>query len=225
MKRTKLCDRRLPDYTKGEEIFNAASHGVGAVFGAAALAGCVFFSAKAGDPFAVAGSAIYGAMMIFLYTMSAVYHGLRPGRAKKVMQVMDHCTIYALILGSYAPVLLTRLRTYNPGLALLLAGIVFAGAAVGVTFTAIDFKRYRLPAYGGYLLVGWTALFAVKPLIAAFGKTFFLWLLAGGVAYTLGVVFYGVGIRKRWFHGVFHLFILAGTVLQFIAVFGWCVPH
>ena len=103
MPRTKLADRALPDYTKGEEIANMVTHIIGAAFGVVALVLCVVFAARRGDPYRIVGSSIYGASLILLYTMSSVYHGLKPNMGKKVMQVLDHCTIYFLIAGTYTP--------------------------------------------------------------------------------------------------------------------------
>ncbi len=222
MTRTKLADRRLPDYTRGEEIFNMVTHIVGGGFGCAALALCVSFAAVNRNFWGLAGGIIYGLMMVFLYTISSVYHGLRPERAKKVLQVLDHCTIYALIAGTYAPILMTGLRESYPVLTLVITALVIVGSAVGVVFTAIDFRRYAVLAYGGYFVVGWSAIFVVKPLIDAFGMAFFLWILAGGAVYTLGMIFFALGMKKRYFHSIFHLFILAGSALQFVGIFIYC---
>ena len=115
MKRTKLADRILPDYTNGEELMNMISHIVGGALGVVALVLCVTFSAIRHNPWGVVGSAIYGASLILLYTSSSVYHGLRPGMGKKVMQVIDHCTIYLFIAGTYTPVMLCSLRPVHPG--------------------------------------------------------------------------------------------------------------
>lgn len=223
MSRTKLSDRTLPGYSRGEEIFNMVSHIVGGAFGVIAFGLCVAFAiAKKNIP-GLIGGAIYGMMMIFLYTMSSLYHGLTHRRAKLVMQVLDHCTIYALILGTYAPILLTGLRVKRPVLTLVLSAVLIAGTAVGVTFTAIDFKRYKLLAYGGYFVVGWSAIFVFKPMADVFGWPFFLWILGGGVVYTLGMIFYALGRRRKYYHSIFHLFILAGSILQFVGIFRWCI--
>ena len=223
MKRTKLADRRLPGYTRGEEIFNMVTHIVGGGFGVLVLALCIVFSLLRRNYWGLAGGAVYGSMMVFLYTISSVYHGLKPEHAKKVLQVLDHCTIYALILGTYAPILLTGLRTAFPKRAIVIAVLILTMAAVGVTFTAIDFKRYAVIAMGGYFAIGWSLLFSVRPVLSAFGKTFLLWLIAGGAIYTLGMIFYGLGRKKRYFHSIFHLFILGGSVLQFVGIFRYCI--
>ena len=201
MPRTKLADRTLPPYTRGEEIFNMVSHIVGGGFGVVALALCVVFAVLHRNWWGLAGGVVYGLTMIFLYTMSSVYHGLTQEKPKKVMQVLDHCTIYALILTLF----------------------ILTATAIGVTFTAIDFHRYAAVAMSGYFVVGWCALFALKPIVQSFGWPLFLWLLAGGVVYTLGMIFYAFGRKKKFFHSVFHLFILGGSVLQFIGILLYCM--
>jgi len=142
MTRTRLADRILPDYTKAEELMNMVSHIVGGSLGVIALVLCVTFSALRGNVWSVVGSAIYGASLILLYTTSSIYHGLRPGMGKKVMQVLDHCTIYFLIGGTYTPILLSSIRKVSPGWAWTLFGIVWGLAAMAATFTAIDLKKY-----------------------------------------------------------------------------------
>ena len=223
MSRIRLDDRKLPGYTRSEEIFNMVSHIVGGAFGLLVLLLCAIFASRVHNWRGLAGGLVYGFSMIFLYTMSSLYHGVTPERPKKVLQVMDHCTIYALILGTWTPILLTGLWDYSRGMTIAVAALLLVGTAVGVTFTAIDFKTYKLLAYGGYFVVGWIALFVARPMVKAFGWPFFLWLLAGGVTYTLGMVFYAVGRKKKYFHSVFHLFILGGSILQFVAIFLWCV--
>lgn len=223
IKRTKLDDRNLPNYTRPEEIFNMITHIVGGAFGVVALLLCSGFAIYHRNWWGLVGGFIYGASMIFLYTMSSVYHGLYPSKGKKVLQVLDHCTIYALIVGSYVPILITKLREYDLKLMLILSAIGIVITAVGVTFTAIDHKTYAGISYTCYFLLGWMAIFAVKPIIAAFGLPFFIWLLSGGIAYTLGMIFYGLGSKYHYIHGIFHIFILAGSVLQFIAIFKYCI--
>ena len=149
--RTKLKDRILPDYTRGEEIFNMVSHIVGGAFGVVALVLGVVFSAIKGDPWAVVSCAIYGASLIVLYTMSSVYHGLPKGMAKKVLQVIDHCTIYLLIAGTYTPVMLCAVRPISPGWAWTIMGLVWGCALVAATLTAIDLKKYAKFSFGCYI--------------------------------------------------------------------------
>ena len=221
--RTKLADRKLPDYTRGEEIANMTTHIVGGAFGVVTLALCTVFPVINRNYWALASGIFYGLMMIFLYAMSSIYHGIIPERPKKVMQVIDHCSIFALIAGSYAPVLCTGVREHNPRLALGLTILVTVGVAVGVTFTAIDFKRYAVISMTGYFATGWAALLCCGTLYRAYGVGFLAWLVGGGAAYTVGMIFFALGIKRRYFHSIFHLFILAGTALQFVAIFKYCI--
>ncbi|MBQ6263956.1 MAG: hemolysin III family protein [Clostridia bacterium] len=221
--RTPLNERKLPDYTRGEEIFNMVTHIAGGAFGLVVLVLCTVVPAVRHDSFAMAGGIIYGVSMVLLYTISSVYHGLTAVKAKKVMQVLDHCTIYALIYGTYVPILLTNLLDYYPKAALIILCCITVGTAVGVTFTAIDFQRYKIISHSCYFIVGWCAVFAVKYIIRAFGLPFFLWILAGGCFYTFGMIFYAKGKHKRWFHSIFHIFILLGSALQFVGIFRWCI--
>lgn len=199
------------------------THIVGGGFGIIALLLCCGFSIYHRNWWGLAGGLLYGLSMIFLYTMSSVYHGLKPVKAKKVLQVLDHCTIYALIIGTYIPILLTGIREYNWRLSVILGVLGIAITAVGVTFTAIDHKTYAGISYTCYFLLGWMAIFILKPLIKAFGFGFFIWLLSGGLAYTFSMIFYALGRKRRYFHGYFHLFILLGSVLQFVAIFKFCI--
>lgn len=219
MTRTKLCDRQLPDYTVGEEIFNAASHGAGALLGIAALIVCVIYSAANSDAWSVISSCIYGGSLIALYSMSSIYHGLRPSLAKKVMQVIDHCTIYFLISGTYTPILLCGIRTVNPALAWALFGIVWGVSAIAIVLTAIDLKKFKIFSMICYLGLGWCIVFAAKPAYEAIGRGGSAYLLLGGVCYTIGAILYGLGKKHRYMHSVFHLFVLSGSILHFFSIF------
>ena len=218
MTRTRLSDRHLPDYTRGEEIFNMVSHIIGGGFGVIALVLCVVVSALKGDPWSIVGSAIYGTTMIALYTMSSVYHGLRHPTAKKVMQVLDHCTIYFLIGGTYTPILLSAIRPVSPVCAWILFGLVWGLAAMATVFTAIDLKKYAVLSMICYIGMGWCILLAAKTAIEAIPQAGLLWLLAGGIAYTVGAVLYGLGKKRRYMHSIFHLFVVTGSILQLICI-------
>ena len=218
MTRTKLCDRALPDYTKGEELLNTWSHIAGAAFGVAALIICLAVSIARGDGWAIVSSAIYGVSLILLYTMSSVYHGLPCGMAKKVMQVIDHCTIYFLSGGSYTPVMLCAVRFVSPGWAWSILGLVWGCAIIAIILTAIDLKKYEKFSMACYIGMGWCVVLAIKPAMAAVPIPGLLLLLAGGISYTLGAVLYGLGKKHRYMHSCFHLFVLAGSILHFIAI-------
>lgn len=217
-KRTKLKDRQMPVYTKGEERFNMISHIVGGAIGIAALVLCVIVSAVHHNGFGVAGSIVYGLSMIVLYTMSSVYHGLHDGMAKRVMQVLDHCTIYLLIAGTYTPILLSAMRPIDPATSWILFGTVWALAALGIAVTAIDLKKYAVFSMICYLGIGWCIVFKVGLLIQAVGWGGFWLILMGGVCYTVGAVLYGLGRTQKYMHSVFHLFVIAGSVLHLLAI-------
>lgn len=216
-------DRKMPDYTNGEEIFNMVSHIVGGAFGVVALVLTVVFSALRGSVWSVVSSSIYGGSMILLYTVSGVYHGLPAGMGKRVMQVIDHCTIFLLIAGTYTPVVLSAIRSYSAVWGWTLFGVVWGCALLGMTFTAIDMKRYERLAMMLYLGIGWCIVTAVKPAMASIPMAGLGWILAGGIAYTVGAVLYGLGSRHRYMHSVFHVFVVAGSVLQFIGIFFYVI--
>lgn len=218
MTATAIAMRKLPRYTRGEEIFNMVTHIVGGGMGVVALVLCVITAALRGNTAGVWTGAVFGTSMIILYTMSSIYHGLRGGIAKRVMQVMDHCTIYLLIAGTYTPVLICSVRTISPLACWINFGVVWALAALGVTLTAIDLKKYRVFSMICYLGMGWSIIFAASIVRAALSGAGFALLLAGGIAYTVGAVFYGIGRKKKYCHGVFHLFILLGSLLHILCI-------
>lgn len=198
---------------------NMITHIVGGGLGVVALLLCLVRAILHRDPWAVVGGAIYSVSLILLYTMSSVYHGLRPPMAKKVMQVLDHCTIYILIAGSYTPVLLCSIRRVSPGWAWTLLGVVWGVSAIAMVFTAIDLHKYAKLSMVCYLCLGWCVVLAIRPTIQAVPLPGLLWLLAGGIAYTVGAVLYGLGRKHRYMHSVFHIFVVLGSILQFICIF------
>lgn len=216
--RTKLMDRQMPDYTKGEEVFNMVSHIVGGALGVAALVLCIIFSAIRKNGYGLAGSIVFGVSMILLYTMSSVYHGLRDGKAKRVLQVLDHCTIYVLIAGTYTPVLLSATRPIDPVSSWVLLGVMWGLSAIAITLTAIDLRKYRVFSMICYLGMGWAAVFKIGLVYQAVGSAGFALILAGGVSYTIGAVLYGLGKKKRYMHSIFHLFVVLGSALHTLAI-------
>ena len=219
MKRTPLRERKLPDYTRGEEITNMVTHIVGGVLGIVAIVLCVVTGARHHDPYAVVSGAIYGASMLILYAISSVYHGLSPKLfGKRVMQVLDHCTIYFLIAGSYMPVTLCTIRRVSPAWGWGLFGVVWALAAVAITLTAIDLKKYEKFSMVCYILMGWCIVVRIDLLYKHLPPAGFWLLVAGGIAYTVGAALYGVGKRIRYMHSAFHVFVLLGSLLQFLAI-------
>lgn len=220
MKRTKLKDRILPNYTKGEEIFNMVSHIVGGGLGVIIATLCIVKAFLNHDAYQVVSAFIYGFSMIILYTMSSIYHGLVPVTAKKVFQIIDHCAIFVLIAGTYTPIALCSIREYNTALGWCLFGFVWAMSALGVTLNAIDIKKYTLFSNICYIAVGWCVVFIINHTIKAVSMIGFWWLLAGGIAYTIGAVLYGIAGKwgLKYVHSIFHLFVIFGSVLQFICI-------
>ena len=218
MKRTKLALRKLPDYSAGEEIMNMTTHIVGGAVGIIALILCVLKAAFHGGAMDVFGAAVYGISIIALYTMSSVYHGLRPGMAKKVLQVIDHCTIYFLIAGSYTPVLLSAMLPVYPKIALGLLAVQWILASLAAVFTAIDLHQYRIFSMICYIGMGWGIVFFLPQTLEVVTLPGFILLLAGGIAYTIGAVLYGIGAKRKWMHSIFHIFVVLGTVLQFLCI-------
>ena len=223
MKRTKLKYRVLPAYTHGEENFNTVTHIIGGGLGVLILVAVVLKAAILSDAWAVVGGAIYGASLVALYTVSSVYHGLKPATGKKVMQVIDHCTIYFLIGGTYTPILLSAIRPIAPGWAWVLFGIVWGLAAMAATFTAIDLKKYAALSMISYIGMGWCIVIALPTALRAIPLSGFLWLLAGGIAYTIGAVLYGLGKKRSYVHGIFHLLVIAGSLLQAVCIYFYVI--
>ncbi len=218
MRRTKISDRPFPKYTLGEEIFNTVSHIIGGVFGIFVLVSCVSVAMHKNNVWGIVGGAIYGAAMILLYTTSSVYHGLRKNKGKKIMQILDHCMIYLLIGGTYTPILLSAVRKVSPVWAWTLFGMVWGLSVMGATFTAIDLKKYSKLSMGCYIGIGWCVVIAIKPLIQALPLVSIGWIVAGGVAYTIGAVLYGIGSKRSYMHSVFHVFVVLGSILQYIGI-------
>ena len=223
MKRTKLSDRQLPDYSRGEEIMNMVTHIAGGALGIVVVTLCVIRAALHGNVFGIVTSAVYGATMIAMFTISSVYHGLKPNLGKKVMQVIDHCTIYFLIAGTYTVVSLSAIRPMYPALGWSLFGFEWALAALATTLTAIDLKQFDVFSMVCYIGMGWAVIPFVKQTIAVLTWPGFWLLLAGGLAYTIGSVLYGLGKKRKWMHSVFHVFVDLGALLQFFSVLFYAV--
>lgn len=198
----------------GEELAHSVTHGVG---WAASLVGFVVlmvFAARTGDPWRIVACAIYASTLVLLYATSTLYHALSTTRARHVFQVLDHSAIFLLIAGTYTPFALVSLR--GPW-GWTIFGIVWGLAAVGVALKAAFGPKWPILSTALYLLMGWTVVIAVKPLIASVPAAGIAWLAAGGLAYTGGIVFYAWG-RLRYSHAVWHLFVLAGSICHYVAI-------
>lgn len=221
MNRTPLRQRTLPDYTRAEERFHMISHIAGGAMGIAILVLCVVRSALRHSAWGVVGSCIYGSAMILLYAMSSIYHGLGHPTAKRVFQVLDHCTIYYLIAGTYTPVLFCSIRPQHPVWAWTLFGLVWGCAAAATVFTAIDLKKYSKLSMICYLAMGWCIVLAIRPTLETVPAAGLRWIFLGGVAYTAGAALYGLGKKRRWMHAAFHVFVMIGSLLQFVGIYGY----
>ena len=218
MKRIPLKERELPNYTRGEEWTNMGTHIFGVVLGMVILIYSVALSLRQHDPWAVAGSIIYGVSIISLFSVSSIYHGMRICTAKKVMRAIDHCTIYLLIAGCYTPVLLSAIRPMQPLLAWVIFGLEWGIAILAITLTAIDLKKYAKFSMFCYLAMGWLIVIAIKPTIEAITWNGFWWLLSGGIIYTVGAVLYVIGKKRKYIHSVFHVFVDIACVLQAVCI-------
>ena len=218
-------ENHMPRYTKGEEVFNMVSHIVGGGLGLVAMFFCVIIAAYSQNIWGVAGGLVYGMSMVFLFTMSSLYHGLSPGsKAKRVFRVLDHCAIFVLIAGTYTPILLGRFREAYPSDAWTIFALVWGMAALGIVFNAVNLRRFIKLSLVCYLVMGWAIMFRVDRMLGVLGGYFFGLILAGGILYSLGVIFYILGHRKKYMHSVFHVFVVAASVSHSVAIAVFIMP-
>lgn len=224
MKRIKLNDRTLPTYSKGEEIFNMVSHIVGGALGIVALVLCIVFSAVHHNVYGIVSSIVYGVSLIVLYTMSSIYHGLKPNiKSKKVFQIIDHCSIFILIAGSYTPFTLCTFRQYNTTIGWTLFGIVWGVSIIGIILNSIDLKRYKIFSMICYVLIGWCVILKINLLPELLTMKGFILLLSGGIVYTIGAILYALGKKHKWMHSLFHIACIIASVLQFFCIFFYVI--
>ena len=196
------------------EAFNSISHLAGAVAALAGVTVLIVFAGMDGDVRRIVSFSIYGATLFFLYLTSTLYHSLR-GRARAIFKILDHQAIYLLIAGTYTPFALATLRGATGW---WLFGAIWSAALIGMVLDALPRKGPRILAVVIYLCMGWMVVLVIDPLIAKLSPAGFYWLLAGGVFYTAGVVFYALGRRIIWAHGVWHVFVLAGSTCHYVAI-------
>ncbi|MCU1716239.1 PAQR family membrane homeostasis protein TrhA [Pseudomonas sp. 5P_3.1_Bac2] len=196
------------------ERFNAWTHLVGAVLALAGGILLVVLASLQGDVSKIVGVSIYAATLVLLYSVSTVYHSLR-GRAKVIMRKMDHLSIYLLIAGSYTPFCLVSL---HGAWGWWLFGIVWTLAVIGMLQEIKPRSEARLLSIFIYAVMGWIVLVAVKPLLAALGTAGFIWLAGGGALYTIGIIFFAYDSRFRHWHGIWHLFVMGGSVMHYVAI-------
>lgn len=202
-------------FSKWEEIINSGTHIMGGALAISALVLLIIRGVMKNNAYYLSAYIVYGLSLVMLYTMSAIYHGLREGTAKNVFERFDHLSIYILIAGTYTPFCLTLLRG-KLGWTIFI--VQWSLAIIGIIFKSIWIKKYVIPATLIYVLMGWMIMFAVKPLMAVIDPMGFKFLLAGGISYTVGVVFFVFSLFK-FHHAVWHLAVLAGSVLHFLAIY------
>ena len=201
------------------ERFNALTHGVGSLLAVVGCGALLVVAARSGDPWKIVGVSVYSLTLVLLYGLSTLYHSVR-GRAKGVLQKLDHESIYLLIAGSYTPFCLVTLR--GPwGWSLF--GVVWGLAVIGGLQELWPKNEARVLSVVIYMLMGWAALVALVPLWNALGPAGFMWVAAGGLFYTVGIVFYALDDRLRHSHGVWHLFVLAGSACHYVAILRYVV--
>lgn len=209
---------KLPSYTRSEEIFNSASHGIGILFG---LLSGVLFLTKATDIDSRLAAVIFGLSMMVLYTASTVYHAVEPSYAKKVLRVVDHAVIYVLIEGTSIPLMLVGVMPYNRPFAFAMIALSLVIGTVGTVLTYIDQERFKTVQMVLYMVLGWMCLVLIYPLWKYCSNALPLigLILLGGTIYTVGTVFLALGRTTRYCHGIFHLFVLAGSFIHFTAFY------
>lgn len=205
-----------------QEAVGSLLHGAGLLLSIAGLVVLVVLAARTHDAFKITGASVYGATLVLLYASSTLYHSRRPGgRARRVFRLLDHSSIYLLIAGTYTPFALVTLR--GPwGWSLL--GVIWALAALGIVYSALYIGRHPLRSALIYIAMGWLCMIALPILLARLPMAGFLWLLGGGVAYTLGTVFYVLDERVPYAHAVWHVFVLAGSAAHFVSVMLYVIP-
>lgn len=213
----KLKDKiDIPKYNICEELLSAISHGVGSLLSIAALVLCVVFSVMHHNIYAVVSSVIYGSCSIILYTMSTLYHSLKVNNAKRVFRILDHDSIFLLIAGTYTPYALVALPKK---IGWVVFGIIWSCAILGITLNSIDLKKYGKLSMVLYIIMGWMIIFTFKTLVASIDIVGIYLMLIAGMLYTIGLIFYGIGKKKKYMHSIFHFFVLSASILFFFSIF------
>lgn len=211
----------LPSYTLSEELINSISHGIGAGLSVAALVLCIVQAAVNGSVWGVVGASIYGASLVMLYCMSTLYHAITNKTARKVFRVFDHTSIFFLIAGTYTPITLV---TLNGALGWVIFGIVWTAAVLGIVLNSISVEKFKKFSMICYVAMGWAIVIGMKQIIEKMPRNGFIFLLIGGILYTVGIIFYALK-KYRYMHSVWHIFVLAGSICQFFCVYLYVLPQ
>lgn len=204
----------IPNYTLGEELVNSISHGIGACLAIAAL---VLMLVKSNRALEYVACSIFGTTMIVLYVISCIYHALSPRlKGKKVLRVLDHCNVYMLVFGTYFPISLLGICGVKSIILVSFVGIV---TLTGIILTCIDIDRFMLASVICHLLNGWSAIIGISNLYNNVGFNGVLFLVIGGIMYSIGAILYALGTNRRYMHSVFHFFCLVGTIFHFFCIY------
>lgn len=215
----------LPNYSRKQELWNSLTHALGVLF---ALIGGPFLLIKAadsGDSYKIVSAAVFVFSLLLLYSVSALYHGLPISKGKKVFRVLDHDMVFFLIMGTYTPYCLVSLRSYSPAWGWSIWAIVMVLGIVGIVLNSCNLKKFAVFSMIDYLLMGWICVISIYPLLMSLGwwPGFFL-LLMGGISYSFGAILYGLGKKHSpWFHTIFHLFVLLGTLMMFLSIYFYVI--
>lgn len=207
-------------YTLGEEIFSSVTHGIGTLLAVGGTVVLIVAAAVYGDALTVVSTAVFGASMIILYCMSTLYHAITHPKAKQFFRVMDHNTIFFLIAGTYTPITLTILRGT---LGWVLFGVIWGVAIVGIVLNSVNLERFRKPSVACYIAMGWVIVIAIRPLLQKMDAACLWLLVAGGVFYTVGVIFYAIK-KVRYFHPIWHIFVLLGSLCHYLSILFAILP-
>ncbi len=220
--RSRTTKDGLPVYTRREELFNAVSHGIGVVMGLAVILASIF---RARSEFGMIGGIIFGVALFVLYASSSAYHGTPAEDVsdKKVLRVIDHCSIFVLVAGTCAPIVLRLIAETSDQSEWVLYGVIWALALGGVALLCVDIERFKSLATVMYVVMGALVVMRAGEVWAIVGSTGALLLLAGALAYLVGLLFYGLGTRREWMHSVFHVLCLAGSVLHAVCICGFVI--
>lgn len=214
IKKEKTERIRVNNQSLGEEISNAISHGIGAGLAIAGTVVMIVKTASTGRPIDVVSASLYGSTLILLYLFSCIYHSLAHNAGKRVFRVLDHCSIFLLILGTYIPVCLSL---FHNALGWVIFGIMTALSVLGIVFNSINLEKFSKPSLVLYLIMGWTVIFTFKPILKGVEFTGVLFLIIGGLLYSLGVIFFKS--KRKYMHFSWHLFVLAGSIFHFFFVY------
>lgn len=214
MKNQLVMEDVKPKYSLSEELINSISHGLGAVFGVVSMVLCLI---KSTTLLNLSCSIVFGVSIIIMYLTSALYHSFKSGKAKEIFRIIDHCTIFILIAGTYTPYTLITLGGLSIGK--IIFAIVWGLGLLGIVLNAISLKKFASFSVVCYVIIGWVIVIALNTLIERLGFHGFILLLSGGIFYTVGSIIYALGKKKKYFHSIFHFLCVIATFLQFLSIY------